>query len=93
MVVMTRLGIVEKPLSSKQATEDAEQWGSIFQIADETEEVTKILVDLVKSYDIKGKNIHDTNIVATMMVNQIPTLFTLNTDDFKKFKKIQLITI
>ena len=93
MVVMTRPGIVEKPLSSKQAAEDAERWESIFQVADETEDVTKTLVDLVKSHDIKGKSIHDTNIVATMMKNQVSALFTLNTDDFKKFKAIQLITI
>jgi predicted nucleic acid-binding protein len=92
-VVMTKPGIVEKPLSSKEITSDIEKWESIFQIADETEEVTGILVELIKAYDIKGKKIHDANIVAAMMANSIQTLFTLNVDDFKKFKKIQLIAI
>ena len=92
-VVMTRPGIVEKPLSSKGVAADIEKWGSIFQIADETEEVTRILVELIKTHNIKGKKIHDTNIVATMMANSIQTLFTLNTDDFKKFEKIQLVLL
>jgi len=90
---MTRPGIVEKPLSSKEVASDIEKWESIFQIADETEEVTGILVELIKAHDIKGKKIHDANIVAAMMANSIQTLFTLNVDDFKKFKKIQLIAI
>ena len=58
-VVMTRHGIVEKPLSSKEIVSDMEKWGSLFQVADETEEVTKILVELIKTYNIKGKSIHD----------------------------------
>jgi len=92
-VVMTRPGIVGKPLSSKEAALDIEKWESIFQVADETEEVTGILVELIKAHDIKGKKTHDANIVAAMMANLIQTLFTLNADDFKRFKKIQLITI
>ncbi len=92
-VVMTRPGIVENPLSSKEVASDIEKWESIFQIADETEEVTGILVELIKAHDIKGKKIHDANIVAAMMVNLIETLFTFNTDDFKRFKNIELISI
>jgi predicted nucleic acid-binding protein len=92
-VVMTRHGIVEKPLSSKEIVSDMEKWGSLFQVADETEEVTNILVELIKTYNIKGKSIHDANIIAVMTANSIQTLFTLNIKDFKKFKKIQLITM
>jgi predicted nucleic acid-binding protein len=51
-VVMTRPGIVEKPLSSKEIASDIEKWESIFQIADETEEVTGILVELIKVHNI-----------------------------------------
>ena len=54
-VVMTGPGIVEKPLSSNDVAADIEKWESIFQIADETEEVTGILVQLIKAHDIKGK--------------------------------------
>jgi len=50
-------------------------------------------VELIKAHDIKGKKIHDANIVAAMMVNLIETLFTFNTDDFKRFKNVELISI
>lgn len=92
-VIMTRSGIVEKPISSTEVALDIERWETIFQIADETEEVTSILVELIKMYGIKGKKIHDANIVATMMSVSIQVLFTFNTNDFKKFKEIQLVTI
>ena len=92
-VVMTRPGIVEKPLSSKDVASDIEKWESIFLIADETEETTRTLVQLIKSYDIKGKKVHDANIVATMICNSIQALFTLNADDFRKFIEIELVTL
>jgi len=92
-VIMTRTGTVEKPLSPKEVAADIEQWEGIFQIADETEEVTRILVELIKEYDIKGKSIHDANIIATMTANMIENLFTFNADDFKKFTNVELIGI
>ena len=92
-VVMTRPGIVEKPLSSQDVVSDIEKWESIFLIADETEETTRTLVQLIKSYDIKGKKVHDANIVATMIGNSIQTLFTLNADDFRRFIEIELVTL
>lgn len=92
-VAMTRSGTVEKPLSPENVASDIEKWKNTFHVADETEETTRILVELIKSYKITGKNIHDANIFATMMANSIHALFTLNTDDFQKFKDLTLITI
>jgi len=89
-VIMTRQDIIEKPLSSTEVATDIEKWQSIFQIADETEEVTKILLDLIKTYNIKGKKIHDANIVATMLVNGINLLYSFNSDDFVRFEEIKL---
>jgi predicted nucleic acid-binding protein len=89
-VIMTRPDIIEKPLSSIEVAIDIEKWQSIFQIADETEDVTKILLNLIKTYDIKGKKIHDANIIATMLVNGINLLYTFNSDDFVRFEEIKL---
>lgn len=52
-VVMTGSGGVEKPLSPRKVVTDVERWEGIFQIADETEEVTKFLRELIVSYNIK----------------------------------------
>lgn len=91
-VIMTRPGIIEHPLTPDEVAEDVEKWKAVVEILDETEDVTNQLLALVKKYNLKGKRIHDTNIVATMMVYAIPSLFTMNEDDFKKFDEINLIT-
>ncbi len=91
-VVMSSPAIIEKPLTAEEVVQDIEKWGKIFKIADETSEVTEILKKLIKEYDLKGKRIHDANIFATMLANSINKLYTLNIDDFKKFKGIELFS-
>lgn len=64
-----------------------------YQIADETATVRDTLIDLLKTYPTKGKQVHDANLVATMLANGIDTLLTLNIKDFKRFAdKITLIS-
>jgi predicted nucleic acid-binding protein len=41
---------------------------------------------LVRKHDVKGKQVHDANIVATMLANGIGRLATLNARDFKRFE-------
>jgi len=45
-------------------------------------------LSLLKAYPTGGKQVHDANIVATMMVYQIDTLLTQNLDDMKRFSGI-----
>jgi predicted nucleic acid-binding protein len=59
-----------------------------FQIADETNAVTGQLVKLLRDLPIGGKQVHDANIVATMLAYSVPCLLTHNTADFKRFDKI-----
>lgn len=92
-VVMTNSSLLQKPLSSDEVEKDMEKWGSIFRVADEIEETTKNLRELIVLFDVKGKNIHDANIIATMKTYNIERLFTLNLKDFKRFNEIKLIQI
>ena len=63
-------------------------------VADETEQVTLKLLELLKTYFTRGKQIHDANLVATMLTYGIDTLLTLNIDDLKRFEPaIQLMTL
>ena len=57
----------------------------LYRIADETEAVTQKLIELLKRYPTGGKQVHDANIVATMLVNGIDTLLTQNIEDMKRF--------
>jgi len=43
------------------------------------------LIDLIQEFPTAGKQIHDANIVATMLVNGVDFLLTYNKDDFKRF--------
>lgn len=67
---------------------------SLFRVADETTAVTAQLLELLKTYPTQGKQVHDANLVATMLINQIDTLLTLNVDDLKRFDdKIKIVSI
>lgn len=50
-----------------------------------------IVLNLVQKYKIKGAGIFDTFLVATMLDNKIPTLYTHNPKDFKFYKEIKII--
>lgn len=90
-VVMSRPGVLETPLDSESLVSDLSRWDLLFFVADEDEVVTQHLKGLILRYKVQGKRIHDANIVATMMVYDIPNLLTMNTADFKQFSEVTLI--
>jgi predicted nucleic acid-binding protein len=45
---------------------------------------------LVRQYQIRGKQIHDANIVAVMLTHGIHRLATYNQADFQRFGEIAL---
>lgn len=66
----------------------------LFNVADETQQVRQMLLTLIQDHPTQGKQIHDANIVATMLTYNIKTLLTLNLDDFKRFQsKIKIVTV
>ena len=87
LVHITRPQSVSQPMTTLEAETEINLLGSIFEIADETSAVTSHLLQLIKQYPTGGKQIHDANIVATMLVNGIDTLLTQNIDDMKRFEK------
>jgi predicted nucleic acid-binding protein len=90
----TRPQIFMNPMTFEQVDAQYHAMRIFFNIADETETVTTQLMALLKEYPTGGKQVHDANIVATMLVNAIDTLLTLNVSDFKRFEgKIKLITL
>ncbi len=59
-----------------------------FQVADDTTTVTRQLIKLMENFKIGGKQVHDANIVATMLAYDISCLLTHNTKDFERFGEI-----
>jgi predicted nucleic acid-binding protein len=90
---VTRPQSFMRPLGIKQVEAQIVTMRALFKIADDTEAVTTQLLELLKAYPTGGKQVHDANIVATMLVNGIDTLFTLNVDDLKRFSdRIKLVS-
>ncbi len=56
-----------------------------FRVADDTAAVTRQLIKLMENVKVGGKQVHDANIVATMLAYNIPCLLTHNIKDFKRF--------
>ncbi len=66
---------------------------TLFRVADETAQTTEKLLELVQKYPTLGKQVHDANIVATMLTYGIDTLLTINVADMKRFSDvIQIIS-
>lgn len=54
----------------------------------ESHKVNDRLLELLDDIDCTGKQVHDANVVATMLVHGIDTLVTLNRSDFARFEAL-----
>lgn len=94
LVNVTRPQQFMNPLTVSEVETQVEIIESLFQIADDTAQTTRQLVALLKDYAIGGKQIHDANIVATMLIYEIDRLLTHNIKDFRRFEsQITLIPL
>src|SRR3954469_4100550 len=73
---------------ARELVGDARYFLSHFQLAEEGPTVTEKLLELIEKVEIGGKQIHDANIVATMLANGVPTLLTHNVEDFARFSDV-----
>ncbi len=92
LVTMTRPQIFEN-LPGATVLEQIDQFIERFQVADDTAAVTEQLVKLMGDFKIGGKQVHDTNIVATMLAYGIPCLLTHNAKDFQRFASVIRIEV
>ncbi len=84
----TRPQTFAKPSTPEVIIERVRYLEEQFQVANDTATVTKQLIRLLDDFKIGGKQVHDANIVATMIAYDIPCLLTHNIKDFQRFEKI-----
>ena len=82
-----------RPLSGKQVVLKVASFPARFRIAEETPAVRKQLLELLGTYNVQGKQIHDANYVATMLAHGIETICTLNKKDFMRYQRRKIIKI
>jgi predicted nucleic acid-binding protein len=78
-------------LTVEEVAHESSLLKSLFTLQPDIPEIYTTWKQLVIKYQVKGKQAHDTRLVAGMIVHQISHLLTFNTDDFKRFTEIKTI--
>jgi hypothetical protein len=47
--------------------------------------------DFVVSHQVKGAKVHDTRLVAAMLVHRVDAILTFNLSDFVRFREIKVL--
>jgi predicted nucleic acid-binding protein len=88
--VSTKGVIFERPLEVKETLLKIEEYMSHFKVLYGNGVSLTILKEIAAKYHIRKKNIHDANIVATMLANRLKSIFTFNIKDFNFYEEIKL---
>ncbi|MEK7700107.1 MAG: type II toxin-antitoxin system VapC family toxin [Planctomycetota bacterium] len=84
--VATRSVTHEKTIPWGKINKNHLRFQQAFKVLPEDSATVQKLGELVQKYHVSGKQVHDTNIVATMLVHGIQSILTHNVDDFKRYK-------
>ena len=97
-VVREYLAVVTRPQSwpvaipREEALDDASRLLGSFEVLEDGPIVTESLLALCREVFVGGRQIHDANIVATMLAHGERRLLTFNISDFRRFEdRIELI--
>jgi predicted nucleic acid-binding protein len=82
---MTRQQLWGKALSLSEALADTAVFVRRFTILEDGPPVWEKLVELSRHYSFAGRQVHDANIVATMLAHGERRLLTFNDADFRRF--------
>ena len=85
LAAMTRPGTLTQPIAIEDLLADIEDFAIQFYVAEDGPAVTAQLIAILLRTVVGGKQVHDANIVATMLAHGIPQLLTHNVDDFTRF--------
>ena len=91
LATLTRPQLFSNPIPIATLIIEARSLEQRFRIAEDGPQVTEKLLDLLGHITKGGKQVHDTNIVATMQAYGITHLMTHNVSDFSGFS--HLITV
>jgi predicted nucleic acid-binding protein len=93
IAAMTRQQTWGKPLTLTEATADAAGFVQRFVVLEDGPSVWDQLIELSRAYSFGGRQVHDANVVATMLAHGERRLLTFNEVDFQRFSAlIEIIT-
>lgn len=86
LAVVTRPQATAPALTMAAAIEDVRRFQASFEMAQEGSAVLERLLDLLAANPRAGRQAHDANLVAVMLVQGIHRLVTFNPTDFHRFR-------
>lgn len=90
LVVLTQGAVFETSFTVDQVLAQVQTLLPSLTVLDEPLLSSELLRTLVKRHQIRGKRIHDANIVAVMLTHGIHRLATWNQADFRTFDEVAL---
>ena len=92
LAVVTRPQPWQTGISREEALDDVSSLMEDYRILEDGPAVTEALVRLCREVPVGGRQIHDANIVATMLVHGERRLLTFNASDFRRYgERIELV--
>ncbi len=92
LMAATRPQSWSAPLPMAEAVLDVERFHESLEILDEGPQVTAWLLTLCREVPVSGKQVHDANIVATMLAHGERRLLTFNATDFRRYgPRVELV--
>ncbi len=92
LAVVTRPQAWPVPLTRREALDDIGRLDRAFEVLEDGPRVTEMLVALCRAVQVGGRQVHDANIVATMLAHGERLLLTFNTADFRRYgDRIELV--
>ena len=93
VAAVTRPQLDQAPLTMTEAIADVRGFERDFNVAEDGPEVFDRLLELLARVPAAGKQVHDANLVATMLAYGVARLLTFNLGDFRRFAGlIDLVT-
>lgn len=80
-------------LKAADAVANLSEFLHYLHLCDENEAVSRRLQELALAHDLRGRRLHDANIVATMTVHGLDSLVTENDRDFSRFEGIRVESV
>jgi predicted nucleic acid-binding protein len=85
LAAVTRPQATAPALPMASAIADVRRFRAAFQVAEERASVLDRLIQILTAHCTAGRQVHDANIVATMLDCGVRRLLTFNVTDFQRF--------
>lgn len=93
LAALTRPQPLQITVAREDALLDVLEMSRQYEVLEETPQVTANLLEICREVDVGGRQIHDANIVATMLAHGEKQLLTFNVADFRRYRhRIETLT-